>query len=85
LFPYIAGYLTGRSGLIVEAELLRTLTVMGWVVSWCGNFFGFVGLVLGAVSVAREEKKVFGILGLVFGLALTCVCLATVAYNLSRL
>jgi hypothetical protein len=89
IFGFIVGYIVGSleaaNGVPIPMEGLDTLNVMGWLVSWCGNFLGLVALILGSISITREKKKAFGFIGIVLGTLLTCGCLATVAYNLSRM
>lgn len=82
---YIMGYIAGLNGASDTVDRFDPINVIGWFVSWCGNFSGLAALILGSISVAREKKNVFGIAGIVVGTLLTCGCLATIAYNLSQM
>lgn len=82
---YIAGYVAGLTGTGHPPDPMGPQNIAGMVISWCGNFLAFAALILGAISVAREKKKVFGIIGLALGIFMTCGCLATVAYNISQM
>ena len=83
--PFIAGYIAGIIGVSYAIERSDTVNVLGWFVSWCGNFLGLVALVLGGISVASEKKNAFGIAGIVLGTLLTIGCLASVVYNLIQM
>lgn len=83
--PYGLGVIVGLSGIPLTIERSSPVNVLGWFVSWCGSFMGFIALALGSVSVSREEKKTFGIIGIVLGLLLTCSCLASIAFNISQI
>jgi hypothetical protein len=89
LLPFIAGYIVGYldsvRGVSNAVDRFDAVNVVGWLVSWCGNFMGLAALILGSISIAREKRNAFGIAGIALGALLTCGCLATVAYNLSQL
>lgn len=81
--PFGTGFVLGAtdnvSVLYENPALTNGLNIIGY----CGNFIGLIALVLGGISIAKEEKKGLGIAGVVLSVLLTCGCLATIIISMT--
>lgn len=83
--PFSTGLIIGATNNLSVLETAPTLITALNIVGYCGNFLGLVALILGGISIARDEKKALGIVGVVISLLLTCGCLVGAVMNLSQL
>ncbi|GEM_PF-4611218 len=77
---FMAGFTGSRDPFSSSASIM---TIANFI-RYAGFFLGVIGIALGAMSLARKEKRALGAIGLALGILTACGCLGLFAFGISN-